>query len=178
MGIGGHSLAPDNIFGDRITVTPEGGFGFSATQRDYRLCWRLTRAGAGLAGAVDGGAPARGRQPRLGGRGRHRARASAASRCGFLPSFRPASRRSAHHGFSRRPARNCRRNRWRCPPPPFCPAASPAAARSWPCVWFGQQHDPSNLPEINGYRVDRRQGGGRALNIRCVKIMSRCNNVM
>ena len=47
MGIGGHSLAPDNIFGDRITVTPEGGFGFSATQRDYRLCWRLTRAGAG-----------------------------------------------------------------------------------------------------------------------------------
>ena len=40
----GYGLA---AFGDRFTVTPEAGFGFSATQRDYSLGWRLTRAGSG-----------------------------------------------------------------------------------------------------------------------------------
>ena len=37
----GYGLA---AFGDRFTGTPEIGFGFSGTQRDYSLGWRLTRA--------------------------------------------------------------------------------------------------------------------------------------
>ena len=32
-----------SAFGDRFTGTPEFGFGFSATRRDYSLGWRLVR---------------------------------------------------------------------------------------------------------------------------------------
>ena len=38
----GYGLA---AFGDGFTMIPEVGFGFSATQRDYSLGWRLTREG-------------------------------------------------------------------------------------------------------------------------------------
>ena len=38
----GYGLA---AFGDRFTGTPEIGFGFAGTQRDYSLGWRLTHAG-------------------------------------------------------------------------------------------------------------------------------------
>ena len=34
-----------SAFGDRFTATPEIGFGYSGTQRDYRLGWLLTRGG-------------------------------------------------------------------------------------------------------------------------------------
>ena len=88
-------------FGDRFTWTPEAGIGFSDTERDYRLGWRLVRGGeeGGSAGGsfeLSGEGPAtRGRQGSVGagpGRalgqgpaiGKVLARASRPAGCGAL----------------------------------------------------------------------------------------------
>ena len=49
------------MFGGQFTGTPEIGFGLSEAGRDYRLGWRLTRAGSG-AGSLEFSLEARRRE--------------------------------------------------------------------------------------------------------------------
>ena len=124
-----------SLLGDRITGTPNLGFGLSGTARDYRIGWRLTsavRGGPGLRGQSRGHAPRGGQRQRA---GRARGHAAQARSGGRARAARAAAQGPARHhagsaGAVVRPGTpGLRRGgvvalpspsaaRGRCPPPP------------------------------------------------------------